>query len=411
MEQRASADNGTATTVHGSGAASLRVLVVDHTGQEGGAELALLRVLERLHGTRADVRAVLFSAGPFAGRLRAAGVPTAVLALDPTVNGTSRERVLSPATLARSLARTARFVPRLARAIREARAELVVANSLKAAILTAVAAPLAGRRWVWHLHDRLARDYLPTPLVAALRTLAVLGPRAIVVNSRATLATLPTAARRKATLAYPGLAAGAFETAPAPEGAPLVGLIGRVSPTKGQREFLEAAAVVSPSYPDVRFRVVGAALFGEAAYEAEIRALPGSLGIADRVEFTGWVPDVGPHLRELTLLVHASPVPEPFGQVVVEAAAARVPVVATAAGGVPEILDPGWADSGRDDAVRVAPLGLLVRPGDVDALAGAIRLALDDPPARAARAAAAAADAARFAIERTAERVWEAWAR
>ncbi|GAA3664774.1 glycosyltransferase [Microbacterium marinilacus] len=387
-----------------------RVVVIDHTGRESGAELALLRVVERLHGTRADVRALLFSAGPFADRLRTAGVPTAVLPLDPAVNETARERLLSPLALARSLARTAAFVPRVARALRRADAEVVVANSLKAAVITALAAPLAGRRWVWHLHDRLARDYLPAPVVVALQALAAVGPRAVVVNSRATLRTLPARARRRASVAYPGLAPEAFAPAPKPDGPPVVGIIGRISPTKGQREFLEAAAAVRRTHPATRFRVVGAAVFGEDDYEAGLHVLAERLGIGDRVEFTGWAADPGRHLRELTLLVHASPVPEPFGQVVAEAAAAGVPVVATVAGGVPEILDPeASGEPSPAPAVRATAYGVLVRPGDADALADAVRLALDDAPARAARAEAARAMAARFAIEHTADAVWRVW--
>lgn len=390
-----------------------RVLVVDHTAQESGGQLALHRVAALLHGDRADIRALIFDAGPFVDRLRGVGIETVVVPLDAAVNTTSRDRLLSPASLARSLGQAIGFVPRLARAIRGSGAELVVANTLKSAVFTALAAPLAGRRWIWHLHDRIARDYLPGPLVAAMRALAVVGPRAIVVNSEATLATLPAVAKRKATLAYPGLAADAFATGELREGAPVVGIVGRISPTKGQREFLLAAAALAQRHPDLRFEVVGAALFGESDYEADVRALPERLGIADRVEFTGWVSDPAARLRGLTLLVHASPVPEPFGQVVAEAMAAGVPVVAMDAGGVPEMLDPDASapETAAGSGVRVTRSGILARPGDPDALADAIGIALADASARAARADAARADAQRrFTIEATADAVWSAWA-
>ncbi|TGJ94393.1 glycosyltransferase family 1 protein, partial [Actinotalea fermentans ATCC 43279 = JCM 9966 = DSM 3133] len=76
--------------------------------------------------------------------------------------------------------------------------------------------------------------------------------------------------------------------------------------------------------------------------------------------------------------VHASPVPEPFGQVVVEAMVREVPVVATRAGGVVEIL----AGTSGDPA----PLGELVEPGDVESLARGISAVLADPEAAAGRA-------------------------
>lgn len=387
-----------------------RVLVVDHTAKEGGAELALLRAVEVLDGDRADIRALVFESGPFVERLHSAGIRTVILPWGSDVNRAQRSSLLRPTVLLRSLAATVTFVPRLARAIRGSGAEIVVANSLKSAVLTALAAPLAGRRWVWHLHDRVAPDYLPMPLVVVLRILAVLGPRVIVVNSEATRATLPPRARDAAVLAYPGLPAAALVRGPSPAGAPVVGIIGRISPTKGQREFVQAAAVVARAHPEVIFRVVGAPLFGEDDYEAEVRALTGELGIGDRVEFTGWVDDPSEQLRALTVLVHASPVAEPFGQVIVEAMGAGVSVVATDAGGVREILDPTGAASAADARVRLTATGILVDPGDAAAIAAAVALSLADPDGRTARADAAYEDArGRFAIEATADAVASAW--
>jgi glycosyltransferase involved in cell wall biosynthesis len=263
---------------------------------------------------------------------------------------------------------------------------------------------------VWHLHDRLSADYLPRSLLTAMRMIAVWGPRGIVVNSQATLDTLPRLARKKASIAYPGLPASAFEAA-SPVMPRTIGLIGRISPTKGQHEFLDAAAKLAPEFPDVKFQVVGAALFGEDDYEADVRSLARTLGIGERTEFTGWVSDAPVVLRRLSVLLHASPVPEPFGQVIVEGMAAGVPVVATAAGGVTEILDPAgrYALGGRP--FRITETGVLVRPGDPSALAGAIRLVLGDPEASAARAALARDDARhRFGIEETASVVATAWA-
>lgn len=388
----------------------MRVLVVDHTAQEGGAESALLRVVERIGDSELTVRALLFEDGPFRERLATAGIPTAVLGLDSHTNRTSRDRVLSPVTALRTAVATLGFVPRLARAIRGSGCDLVVANSLKAAVLVSLAAPLAGRRWVWHLHDRLAPDYLPGPLVQLMRVLALVGPRRIVVNSEATLVTLPSRVQRKAAIAYPGLLPAAFELAGPDAHDPVVTVIGRISPTKGQREFLEAAATLAATRPAVRFRIVGAALFAEQEYADALPALAEQFGLDGRVTFTGWVSDPGTELRASTVLVHASPVPEPFGQVVAEAMAAGIPVVATDAGGVREMLAP---DDGREEtppAVRTTDLGVLVRPGDASALATGIALVLQDPDAAAQRARAARAVAgARFGIDDTVAVIRDAW--
>ncbi len=388
----------------------LRVLVLDHTAQEGGAEIALLRLAEALQAAGdVDVRTLLFAEGPLGARLSSAGIPTSVLALDEGIATTSRDHVIAGA--ARSAVGAIRFIPVLVRAIRSSGADFVVANSLKSAVFAFVAAPLAGRPWVWHLHDRLAPDYLPVPLVVVMRRIAAAGPRAIVVNSRATLATLPRRARRKTVVAYPGLPAQAFARAESTPAEIVVGLIGRISPTKGQREFLDAAAIVAAARPDVRFVVIGGSLFGEDEYEARLHGQVARLDLGERVEFAGWVPDTRAPLRRLTLLVHASPVPEPFGQVVVEAMAAGVPVVATAAGGVIEILDPD--DPGTPlDGWRPTATGTLVAPGDSAALAAAIVATLGDAGRRARATDAAHADAKdRFTIERTAETIRPVWRR
>ena len=388
-----------------------RIVFLDHTAQEGGGELAMLRLIEALERESYAPRVILFSDGRLRARLEAARVPTAVVALDERVRGAGRDELgASPLGAVRGVFSSAAFVPRLIRAIRGARADLVVANTLKAAVFAAVAAPLAGRGWVWHLHDRLADDYLSPRLARAMRALAVIGPRWIVANSAATLATLPERARRKASIAYPGLPREAFgedEVRPAPT-VPTIGMLGRVAPTKGQREFLSAASAVARTHPDAVFRVVGRALFNDAPYEDEVRALAEDLGIADRVTFVGWVDDPADELRGLTAFVHASPVPEPFGQVIVEAMAVGVPVIATDAGGAREILDPS-GPAGAPSYRRTA-VGQLVRPADPGALAEAIGWTLENPgevEELARRAHESAME--RFTVERTRDAVTTAW--
>ena len=77
--------------------------------------------------------------------------------------------------------------------------------------------------------------------------------------------------------------------------------------------------------------IVGAPLFGEVDYDRSLRTKVRALGIEDRVEFAGFVDDVPALLADFDVLVHASIIPEPYGQVVVEGMAAGLPVVATGA--------------------------------------------------------------------------------
>lgn len=384
----------------------VRVLVLDHTAQLGGAELATVRLCAALDPRRATVRALLFADGPLVGRLRAAGVPVSVLALDPEVAGTERRAVLrGPAATLRALARTAPFVLALARAIRASGADVVHATSLKADLLALPAAALAGRPLVWHVHDLLTAEYLGGRLARVLRVLAAVGPSALVVNSRATAATVPARSRRRlpTVVAPPGLAPEQIR-ASAPDArstAPVVGIVGRISPTKGQDVFLRAAAQVAQARPDARFRIVGAALFAEQEYADAVARLIDTLGLAGRVELAGFAAEPAAAIDALDLVVHASPVAEPFGQVVAEAMARGVPVVATRGGGVEEIVAPDG----------VPPLGRLVPPADPAALAVAILDALADEGRTVVARRAHRDVAERFPVSATAEAVTAVWER
>ena len=383
----------------------VRVVVLDHTAQLGGAELALLRTCVALDPVRVEVTVVLFADGPLAGRLRDAGVAVRVVPLDPRVAETDRAAAgRSVAGAARSVAATLPFVVRLARLLRSLRPDVVHTTSLKADLIGLPAAALARTPLVWHVHDRIAEDYLPAPVARTLRVAARRGPRHVVVNSRATAQTLLPLPRGW-TLAYPGLAPEQIAADPArrpPPSTPVIGLVGRISPTKGQREFVEACALLADRFPAARFQVIGAALFAEAGYAEELRGLVAARGLTDRVELTGFVADPAEAVDRLSVLVHASPVPEPFGQVVVEGMARGVPVVATSGGGVDEIA------TAADGTARC----LLVPPRDVEALAEAVAQVLERPEEAAARAERAWKDVrSEFTIAQTAETLTEVWLR
>ncbi|MGE3510374.1 MAG: glycosyltransferase family 4 protein [Vicinamibacterales bacterium] len=144
-----------------------------------------------------------------------------------------------------------------------------------------------------------------------------------------------------------------------PPGSVLVGNIGRLSPEKGQFDFLEAAAMLAPEFPSARFVLVG-----DGPDEAGLRTRVQELGIADRVLFTGFLPDVRPVYRDLDILALTSHT-EGFPNVVLESLCMQVPVVATDVGGTGEVV--------RDDVT-----GVLVPPHQPAAIAAGLRRLLAD---------------------------------
>jgi glycosyltransferase involved in cell wall biosynthesis len=385
----------------------LRVVYLDHCGLLSGGELALLRLLPALADVEAHV--LLAEDGPLVAKLAHAGISAEVHPLAESARGLPRDRVRPGRLPFRSAVRSALYVVRLARRLRRLRPDLVHTNSLKAAIYGGVAARLAGVPVVWHVRDRIADDYLPPPAVRLVRLLARRLPTAIIANSRATLDTLgqtrapstvvpspvspdlPRRAGVPGTVVHDavqigvtnrdGMGPGRVVTDEIP-GVLRIGIVGRLAPWKGQHLFLSAFAQAFPEGP-VEAVIVGTHLFGEAAYLDELRQLAERLGIAHRVEFTGFREDVGAELARLDIVVHASTIPEPFGQVVVEGMALGVPVVAADAGGPAEVIDDGVT-------------GLLYRMGDVDALTGALRRLGGDAQLRRELAMAAQARALDF---------------
>jgi glycosyltransferase involved in cell wall biosynthesis len=143
----------------------------------------------------------------------------------------------------------------------------------------------------------------------------------------------------------------------------IVGAAGRLSPEKGFGVLVDAAAAVLRTRTDAGF-----VLFGDGALRAALAKRIAHCGIADRFILAGFHSDIDLFLPHLDLFTQSS-YTEGLPNVVLEAYAAGVPVVATDVGGTAEIID--------DRAT-----GRLVPPGDAGALADAVARTLDDPDAR-----------------------------
>jgi glycosyltransferase involved in cell wall biosynthesis len=152
-----------------------------------------------------------------------------------------------------------------------------------------------------------------------------------------------------------------------PDGAPLVGIVGRLAPIKDVGTFLRAAAAVRATTPGVHFAVVG-----DGEERARLEAERTRLGVDDCVFFHGWRRDMAAVYGDLDVVVNCSR-NEGTPVALIEALAAARPVVATRVGGTPDLLGDGRR-------------GLLVPEGDPTALAAGIVDALRGSDAVRARA-------------------------
>jgi len=395
------------TLEHSANAFSgIRVLLFDHTAALGGGEIALLNLVRHLDSEKVSPLVVVGAAGPLVELLRTKIAPY-VLPLSARVTAIQKGSLgIASLFRIREVLHLVAYVWRLVIFMRRHKVDLVHTNSLKADIIGGVAGRLARRPVIWHIRDRIDEDYLPNSVVRIFRALCRILPSHVIANSTATLCTLSAGNMRASDSIQRAVSDGRMSVVhdgthlpPLPQSAGQdnaffrIGLIGRISPWKGQHIFLQAAALVAKRFSNARFFVIGAALFGEDAYGSEIRELSRSLAIETLVEFTGFCDDIQSAIAGLDLIVHASTTGEPFGQVIIEGMAAGKPVVATNGGGVPEIVEDGKT-------------GILVPLGDAPAMADAICEVLNDPErARAMGALGRERVEHHFTIERTARSV------
>lgn len=263
----------------------------------------------------------------------------------------------------------------LYRFFRRTRPMIVSTHTAKAGALGRLAA-LAARVpvRVHTFHGHVLVGYF-SPLYSALfkwieRTLARITTRVIAVSPgvEADLRRLGIA-RDRLSVVLPGFdldgvtggtGTGLRSDLEVPAGAPLVGIVGRLVPVKNHRLFLDACRRVRRRRPEARFVVVGD---GELA--ADLRQRAHDLDLDGSIAFTGWRSDLADLYAALDVVVCCS-INEGLPATLVEAGAAGRPVVATAVGGVPDVVT---------DGVN----GLLVPAGDAEALAGAIEAVLADP--------------------------------
>jgi glycosyltransferase involved in cell wall biosynthesis len=356
----------------------IRVLFLDHTAELSGGEIALADIIRHLDRTRVEPVVLLGSQGPLIERLTGYA-PVHVIPMDASVVHVRKDALGFRSLLQFPAMRASlSFLGHVRRFIDEQAIDLLHTNSLKASVIGGIAGRLQSRKVIWHIRDRIADDYLPRNVVRVMRQLARILPHYVVANSAATLSTLQLKAKPSGVI-YSGVDLSRFSLAPLPassnseEGSAnpklanpkIVGLVGRICPWKGQHVFLAAAAQVHARWPGTRFRIIGAALFREHDYEVSLRRMVQEHGLEEVVEFVGFQDDIAAAIQSLDILVHASTVGEPFGQVIVQGMACGKPVIATNGGGVPEIVVDGQT-------------GVLVPMNDASAMAEAICVLLAD---------------------------------
>ncbi len=378
----------------------MRVALLSVSADIGGSETSLLELVRGLAAAPGiEPVLVMPKRGPLEDRARAAGaairilpMPDALIAFGEWSMRGAAQLGRRTATLARAAAATRAYSAAVGALLAELEPDVIHTNGFKMHVLAARSAP-SGLPIVWHLHEYLT----PRPLSRFLLRRHVRRVAAVVANSRSVEADLKRALGGAApvTTIYNAVDLDEFSPdgaaidldrlaglPPPPAGVCRVGLLATFARWKGHDVFLRA---VQQASAPVRAYVIGAPVYDTAGSQLtidELRTRARTLGIADRVGFTGFVDRPALALRALDVVVHASTEPEPFGLVIAEGMACGKTVIVSRAGGAAELVDEGV------DA-------LATPPGDAAALAAAIDRAAGDAALRARIGAAARQTAAR----------------
>jgi glycosyltransferase involved in cell wall biosynthesis len=331
----------------------VRVVEIMATGTNGGAQEHVFSLATRLNAARYDVRVVSLSHGSSVRRLQKAGIETTVI--------DEPDDRLAVQALAAELAS---FEP-----------EVIHNHMFRAEVVGTKAALALGEAGcrrpavISTIHSsrvRCAEDR------DTLRQLTPLMDRLIVV-SKAIERKITEEGRRGAriSLIYNGVDLQRYnhqqpcctlhEEYDIEPSAPIVGVVARLEAEKGHRTLLDAWPLVLQAVPSAKLLVIG-----EGSERDSLGAQAEMLGISESVVFTGRREDVPAVTAALDISVLPS-YREAQGLSVLEAMALSRPVVASAVGGIPEMIEDGVS-------------GLLVPPHDCDALAAAIVRLLTDHP-------------------------------
>lgn len=345
----------------------MRVALINHSGEISGAEVSLLGIADAL--ARSGVRLVLIvpASGDLGTRARAAGhqVRTAPFPAPRLTH--------DPRRLAVGLAALMRGAVHLTRILREEDVDLVHANSVRAGLLASFGRLVHRKPVIWSI-----RDFVPVNAIGlGVRLVASVGAARLIGNSDAVSADFARWSwlRARSHTIYPGLLDDALQTAEpgdlrgewgVPPGALVVGCVGQIAPWKRIHDVISAFAKVVAELPASAWLVIAGAPRFRAEnqdYLRRLHRLVNDRGLGSRVVFVGHREDVDRVFRSVDVLVHAAE-REPFGRVLIEAMAQRVPVVAVADGGIPEIVldgKTGFLVPGGDTATMAARVLDLLR--------------------------------------------------
>ena len=363
----------------GEGDKRVKIAILDHSPDLGGAEVTLLTLLRNIDRSRFDVTVIVPSEGTFSRALGASGIPVSIVHLPMGLIRLKRGKaVRSLLLLLASLFSLQFFILNLCLYLKKNRFQLVLTNTIKSHLYGSVAARLCSIPLIWRFHDILSPSDFSPFLIKCIALFGRLFPKKILAVSKVTRDHLAQNGidRGKIDVIFNSVdperleSTGGFKNIRGEyrleNGVRLVGCIGRIIPQKGQKVLLSAIHGVLQRYPDAVFLIVGDAFLKEEAYKKELLEFIEKSGMEKSARLTGFRTDIGNVIQSLDLVIFPSIAPEAFPLSVLEAMWLGKPVIASDIGGVKEIIEDGVT-------------GALVEPNHPEQITEKILCLFNDP--------------------------------
>lgn len=354
------------------------ILYVHSSDEMYGADVILLQLIEGLDKKRYRPIVVIPTDIIYQGRLTQALIEKNVKTIH-LKTAILRRKYFTPQGIIYFFGRLFISTVSILRIIRRESVDIVHSNT-SAVIPGALAAWLARKRHVWHIHEIIIYPHFLWRFTSWIlprlsdKVVAVSGPtrdhlcegdqlnksKAIVIHNGIDLAKIEVGKGKGLHVRQEwGISTDQI----------LVGMVGRVSNWKGQDYFLKVAHLVDQVHPEARYALVGGTFPGQEELIDKIKAMTKELGLEQKVTINDFRPDIPAVLDAYDVFVLPSTLPDPFPTVVLEAMAAGKPVVANAHGGCVEMVDH-------------EKTGFLVSPDQPNQMASAIQYLIENQEER-----------------------------
>ncbi|QOY88457.1 glycosyltransferase family 4 protein [Paludibaculum fermentans] len=312
----------------------MNLLLLDQFSEMGGAQRCLLDLIPAFRERGWRISAAMPGGGPMFERMASMDVSVTRLPCRPYSSGS---KTLGDFwRFASDMQDATRIVRQL---VQERAIDLIYVNGPR----MLPAARLSGVPFCFHAHNKLTKWHDLLVVRWALRQATVIACSEFVAGPLRPFCRPVIVPNACEDLGFRRLASGRPVR---------IGVVGRIAPEKGQLEFVDAVRLLGGKIPECRFVICGDDVLSRPGYkDLVLRKAAGT-----PISFAGWMNEPAEALRQVDVLVVPSTGADATPRVILEAFSAGVPVVAFAAGGIPELVEDGET-------------GFLVHPRTAEALA------------------------------------------